>query len=151
MKIVSEVALISINGTLVVQLLSFLFFLWLINRLMIQPLRQVVDERRFYMLRIQEDTVAAEKAHQKLSREMAAHEAKVRGEGARVRDEEERAGTDEAGKLLAAAEAEIQRIRQAAEAANTRNIERVRSEMAGLAPELATAIMEKLLERRLAQ
>jgi len=150
MKIVSEVALISINGTLFVQLLSFLFFLWLINRLMIQPLRQAVEERRFYISRIKDETVAAEKSCDKRSRDMALQEAQVRQQGALIRQEHEQLAAEQAQQLIFAAEAQIRQIRAEAEAAQARNLEMVRSQIGDLAPQLATAIMEKLLERRLA-
>ena len=39
MQIISNIALISINETLVVQLISFLIFLFIINRIMFRPLR----------------------------------------------------------------------------------------------------------------
>jgi len=45
MQIVSNVALISINETMVVQLISFLIFLFVINRVMFRPLRESMHER----------------------------------------------------------------------------------------------------------
>ena len=49
MQIVSNVALISINETFLVQLISFLIFLFIINRVMIRPLRGVMREREEYV------------------------------------------------------------------------------------------------------
>ena len=45
MQIITNIALISINETLIVQLLSFLIFLFIINRVMIRPLRGVMSDR----------------------------------------------------------------------------------------------------------
>ena len=45
MQIISNIALISINETLIVQLISFLIFLFVINRIMFRPLRKTVGPR----------------------------------------------------------------------------------------------------------
>ena len=61
MQIISTIAMISINETLIIQLISFLIFLFIINRIMIQPLRSVSREREAHIQKIELDTVAAEK------------------------------------------------------------------------------------------
>ena len=55
MEIINTIALISINETLIVQLLSFLVFLFLINRVMIRPLRSVIDEREDFVTRVRKE------------------------------------------------------------------------------------------------
>lgn len=62
MQIISNIALISINETLVVQLISFLIFLFIINRIMFRPLRQVMIERENHMEKINLDIVDAGKS-----------------------------------------------------------------------------------------
>ena len=49
MEIVQNIALISINETLIVQLILFLLFLFIINRLMIRPLSKVMKNRDEYI------------------------------------------------------------------------------------------------------
>ena len=51
MHIVSNIALISINETLIIQLVSFLIFLFLINRIMFRPLSHVMVERENHLTR----------------------------------------------------------------------------------------------------
>ena len=53
MQIISNVALISINETVVVQLLSFLLFLYIMNRIMFRPLRNVMAQREDHLKQIQ--------------------------------------------------------------------------------------------------
>ena len=45
MHIINNIALITINETLFIQLISFLIFLFLINRIMFRPLREVMNQR----------------------------------------------------------------------------------------------------------
>ena len=60
MQIISNIALISINETLIVQVISFLIFLYIINRIMFRPLRSVTAERENHIKGIQKDIVEAE-------------------------------------------------------------------------------------------
>ena len=45
MHIISNIALITINETLFIQLISFLIFLFLINRIMFKPLQKTIQQR----------------------------------------------------------------------------------------------------------
>ena len=49
MEIISNIALITINETLIAQLLAFLIFMFVINRLMFKPLQGVMTERQGYI------------------------------------------------------------------------------------------------------
>jgi len=49
MEIISNIALISINETVVVQMLSFLVFMFILNRIMIRPLRSSANDREIYI------------------------------------------------------------------------------------------------------
>ena len=59
MEIVSNIALISINETLVIQLVSFLLFVFIINRVMFRPLRSAMAERERYLARLNDEIVSA--------------------------------------------------------------------------------------------
>ena len=78
MQIISNVALISINETLIFQIISFLIFLFIINRIMFRPLRKVMTERETYIENIQKDIVDAEKRFENLKSQIQAQEKAVR-------------------------------------------------------------------------
>ena len=61
MQIISNIALISINETVIIQVISFLIFLYIINRIMFRPLRNVMADRENHIKMLQQDIVAAEK------------------------------------------------------------------------------------------
>ena len=60
MQIISNIALISINETVIVQIISFLIFLYIINRIMFKPLRGVMADRENHIKSIQQDIVSAD-------------------------------------------------------------------------------------------
>ena len=74
MHIISNIALISINETLFVQLLSFLIFLFIINRIMFRPLKRVMNVRVDYIDQIKTDTVDAIQEFEKLTEKLKMQE-----------------------------------------------------------------------------
>ena len=80
MQIISNIALISINETLIVQVISFLIFLFIINRVMFRPLRSVVAERQSHIEHIRQDIVAAGEKFESLTNQIEEQEATVKME-----------------------------------------------------------------------
>ena len=60
MEIISNIALISINETLIVQVVGFLVFLFVINRIMFRPLQSVMSDREIHIERVKRDIVEAQ-------------------------------------------------------------------------------------------
>ena len=78
MQIISNVALISINETLIIQVISFLIFLFIINRIMFRPLRNVMNDRKSHISKIQQDIVNAQSEYETLTDQIAAQEINVK-------------------------------------------------------------------------
>jgi F-type H+-transporting ATPase subunit b len=57
MEIVSNIALITINWTLFHQLIAFLIFMFIMNRIMFRPIQRVMDERDNLIERINQETI----------------------------------------------------------------------------------------------
>ena len=89
MHIISNIALITINETLLFQLISFLIFLFIINRIMFRPLQNVMDNRKNHMDKIQTDTVDAIKELESLTQKLKAQESEVRTEALELKREVE--------------------------------------------------------------
>ena len=108
MEIVSNIALITINGTLFHQLIAFLIFLFVINRIMFRPLQGVMSERESFLEKIKQDT--ADKAHEleRLNLEIKTLESQVRQEAFGIRQELEEGGAQEASAIIKSTRQEIE-------------------------------------------
>jgi len=149
MEIVSNIALISINATMFHQLIAFLVFLFVINRIMFRPLRSVMGERESFMEKIRLDTVDATKEFERLTANLKAKESTVRLEAQDVRREIEEKGGREAVEILESARQEISSIKAKAETAVDAQIAEARKRLRQESAALAVNIMEKMLDRRL--
>ena len=107
MEIISKVALISINETMIIQLISFLIFLYLFNRLMIQPLRRVAIEREQYLQRMQNEANEAKGDTQTLLQEIETQKDRTRAEAFDISRQLEKEGSKTMTQLLDEARATI--------------------------------------------
>ena len=148
MEIISNIALISINETLVVQLISFLIFLFIINRIMIRPLRETMSERDDYIRQIQQDTVQAHKRFDEIEVTSRKEEQEIRQAALNVVAQMENLGNQEAHDIINSARENL-----AAQKSQSQNeIEQeLAAAMTGVQAEaqaLSLAIMEKVLKRK---
>lgn len=149
MQIVSNVALISINETLVVQLVSFLIFLFVINRVMFRPLRRTMQEREHYVEGIRMDIRDAEKRLEKTMQEARDEDAAVRNAGLQMIAELEKKGSEEAGKIMAEAREEIAELGESARQEIDLKVRSARKSIMSEADKLSLSVMETVLGRRL--
>lgn len=149
MEIIRNVALISINGTLVVQLLSFLILLFVLNRVMIRPLRRSMEERDFHIQKIQKDTQAADHEYDRLMQEIQKEETVAVREGQRMRQDIEKAGKQEAAALLQKSRKQIESRMRENETEVSAKVAEARRSVQAEAQALAVSMMEKILDRRL--
>ena len=150
MHIISNIALISINETLLVQLLSFLIFLFIINRIMFRPLQNVRSERANYMDKIKIDAQNAAKELETLTDRLKAQESSVRAQAHGLKQEIEESGSMQAAEIMASAREQIETLKETAEAEVDAQISEARKYIQKESETLAVNIMENLLERRLA-
>ena len=149
MEIITTVSLININATLVVLLASFLLFLAIMNRIMFRPLRGVAAERHEHMQRIKSDIEEAEQSYAEISDQIKREEAKVRASAFQLMKEKEEQGVREAGKMLTAMREEITAFRVKNEAEVQEQLQSAQKQVQTESENLATVIMEKMLDRRL--
>ena len=149
MEIVSTIGLITINATMLHQLIAFLIFLFIINRIMFRPLRSVMGERDSVIEKIKQETTDADKELDRLNQELKEEEAAVRNEAQDLRHKIEENGTREAGKILEAIRQEIKSIKEKTEADVQDQILKSKKNLQKESESLAITIMEKLLDRRL--
>ena len=74
MKIIETIQLITINATLFIQVISFLIFMYIINRIMFRPLRNTIAERHDYINSVQKDIAASNQQVTSLNQQVAKRE-----------------------------------------------------------------------------
>jgi len=148
MEIVSNIALISINETMIVQLLSFLIFLFIINRVMFRPLEGAMAERTEYITSLQTEISQAESELNKISRLLEKQEAATREQAYALRQDLEEAGNTRAGEIFAAVRKEISELKSQAEEEVDAQLSEARKFLQKESEALSVRIIEKILDRR---
>lgn len=148
MQIISNIALVSINETVIVQLISFLIFLFIINRVMFRPLRDTMLKRDQHVNQIQDDITHQENQLQTLKNKIRKRESSVRKEALEMKKKLEESGNQEAAEILSTTLREIEGLRKK----STQDVEnKVLEAMKSLEKEsegLVSDVMEKVLDRR---
>jgi F-type H+-transporting ATPase subunit b len=150
MEIISNIALITINATLFHQLIAFLIFLFIINRIMFRPLKSVMAERNTVIEKIKLDTTSAGNILERLNDELKERESQVRSEALQVQHELEEKGNQQSAEIMQSTLREIELLREKNEASVKAQIMEARKHLQKESETLAQNIMEKLLGRRLA-
>jgi len=150
MEIVGNIALISINETMVVQLVSFLLFVFIINRVMFRPLRSAIAERNRYMDRLKEEIADAGRQLDQIGQQVRRSEAKVREEAFEIHGTMKAEGERKAAEIFEAARIEIEQQNLEAGKKVSAQIDEARKGLEAESRMLAASIMEKVLERKVA-
>jgi F-type H+-transporting ATPase subunit b len=148
MQIISNIALISINETLVVQLISFLIFLFIINRIMIRPLRATMAERDNYIQMTREDILDSKKELEKIVDESHQEEKEIRQAALQVAAEMESLGNSEAQDIMGVAREEIAAVKKQTQDEIERLLAEAMMSVQKEAETLSVSIMEKILDRK---
>jgi F-type H+-transporting ATPase subunit b len=148
MEIVTQTELVSINATMIIQVLSFLIFLFLIQRIMFRPLRDTMESRSADLKRLQKEIKAQESRLAELSSKMQKEAAAVKAEAFLESEKLETAGKQEAGGILDQAREQIEAQQRKASEDIRRRIATVQQELMKETETLAAAIVANVLERR---
>jgi len=148
MEIISNVALISINETLIVQVVGFLIFLFVMNRIMFRPLRNVMSDRDIHIERIKRDIIQAQKEVASITSQIQEQDAATRKEALELKDDLEATGSQQAKEIFKSVKKEIaadrNKVQQEIELRIAEERKAVKKESAAL----ALNIIEKILDRR---
>jgi len=147
MQIISKIALITINETMIVQAISFLIFLFLLNRIMIRPLRGAIADRDQYLEQTRNAIIAAEQKLGELTDQIDHQEAAARKEAMGIRRQLEQAGNKTAQDIIAKALQMIEMEKEKAAREINAQIATARKSIQAEAEVLATRVMEKILHR----
>lgn len=149
MEIITNTALISINETLLVQVASFLIFLFVMNRLMFRPLLKTMGDRSRYVSDLEQDIDDAERDIARYSKEIEKQRAAARAEAYGVTEELEEKGNQEAQKIVDTAVKEISVLKEATKKEIDAQVSEARKHLQKESEALSLQIMENVLDRRL--
>ena len=149
MEIVSNIALISINETLILQIISFLIFLYIINRIMFRPLQNIMAERNAHIEKIKTDIIQAQKRVDNITIEIGNQEAAVKKEAYKFKATLEEDGNRQATEIFASVRVEIAEANQEAKKDIEVKLSEARENIQKESETLAVDIIERILERRL--
>lgn len=148
MQIISNIALISINETLVVQLISFLIFLFIINRIMIRPLRSTMAERDNYIQVVREDILDSKREFEEILDESRQEEKEIRQAALQIVADMESLGNHEAQDIMGVARKEIAAMKKQTQDEIERLLAEAMTSVQKEAEVLSVSIMEKILDRK---
>jgi len=148
MQIISNIALVSINETVIVQLISFLIFLYIINRVMFRPLRDTMLKRDQHVNRIQDDITHQENQLQTLKNNIKKRESSVRSEALQMKKKLEDSGNQEAAAILSTTQKEIEGLRKKSALDVENKVSEARKSLEQESEGLVSDVMEKVLDRR---
>ena len=141
--------LISLDKSLIVQVVNFVILLLILQRLLYKPFLAKMEERTGAIKRSLEEAQAAraEAAHQ--AEENATRLRQAHAEAAAIREQALKEAGEEQRRLVESARAEAQRLVESAKAQMDADIRRAREELRREVADLATAVAEKLVRRSL--
>jgi F-type H+-transporting ATPase subunit b len=141
--------MISINATLLVQVILFLVTLFFLNRLMIRPIMRVVQKRTEVFQETRDRILALETETEDLRKRFSQLRKDARKGAFSESDELKRAGTTQASEYLDQSKGEAASIRAEGEARAEAEKNKQRPLLKDQATLLAGEIVEKLIERRI--
>jgi F-type H+-transporting ATPase subunit b len=141
--------LISVDWSLAVQMVNFLFLLALLYRFLYKPLLAKMEERT---LAINTSLQAAEAARAEAARSQEENAARLRAayqEAQSIREAALKEAAEEQRKLVDSARREAQKLVESAKAQTEADIRRAREELRREVSEIAIAVAEKLVRKSL--
>ena len=141
--------LISLDKSLIVQVINFLILLFILKRLLYKPFLAKMEERT---QAIQKSLDEAQAARAQATRQQEENETRLRAahaEAAAIRAQARKEASEEQKRLVEAARAESQRLVEGAKAQMDADVRRAREELRREVADLATAVAEKLVRRSL--
>jgi F-type H+-transporting ATPase subunit b len=149
MEIISATALISINETFFIQLISFLVFLFILNRVMIRPLISTMEQRKEHFAGVSGGIEKAKADLDQINKELDQQRAQVLKEAniavKKLYDEADQRVSE----LTDAAREQIVALRNETENKVKTQVKEARKQLAGEVNAITTIIMEKVLHRSL--
>lgn len=148
MEIIKTTALITINETLWVQMIGFLLFLFLINRVMFRRVRRNIAEREAHFDTLRQDILDLKEEMGGLLRQTEEEEQQLRTAAREIDEDLRQEGRREADTLISRALEEIHVLQQDAEQRLKASLATARQQVESSARELTASIIHHLMNGR---
>ena len=148
MEIIKTTALITINETLWVQMIGFLIFLFLINRVMFRRVRRNIAEREAHFDTLRQDILDLKEEMSALLRQTEKEERQLRTAARQIDENLRQEGRREAKDLISTVLAEISVLQQDAEQRLKASVASARQNVESSAQELTASIIQHLMNGR---
>ena len=140
--------MISINATLIVQVIHFLILVLVLNRLMFRPILKLINDRSQYMETTKDKIKDIQVETERLKSEYLAMHNEARKNASKERSQMRSTGITEAEKLLNESRRQVTLIRAEADRNAEREIKQNQPLLRGEAVDLAEQIIERVIGRR---
>ncbi|MBN1831815.1 MAG: hypothetical protein JW896_06860 [Deltaproteobacteria bacterium] len=141
--------MISINATLIAQIILFLITLFFLNRLLIRPIMKVVQNRSQFFQETENKILALEKETEELKRRFSQLQIDAKKDAFSKSDQLKKAGNIQASEVMDQSRDKAASIRAEGEARAEAVMENQRPFLKDQALVLSGDIVEKLIERRI--
>jgi len=141
--------MISINATLILQIIHFLILLFVLNRILFRPILKLIRDREDFYENTKRSILDIEEETERLRRELIAKQVQARKEATEERGQLKAEGMSEAEKHLDASRIQGANLRSKADAEVIQEIERVKPMISDEANRLAEEVMQSVIGRRI--
>jgi F-type H+-transporting ATPase subunit b len=141
--------LISLDKSLIIQMVNFLILLFVLHRILYKPLLGKLEERTQAIKTSLEEAQSARAEAARQQEENAARLTAAHREAASIREQALREAAEESRKHIDTAQAQARKLVDDTRAQMDAEIRRAREELRREVAELATAVAEKLVRRSL--
>jgi len=140
--------MITINVTLIVQVIQFLIFVFILNRLMFRPLLKVINEREGYRQKAKGEIKDFEIKIGQLKEEFVSKEGAARKDAAKERSDLRSRSITRAGEFIEESRKEVASIKEKTANEVGKQVNKTQPLLHDQAVPLAEVIMEQILGRR---
>ena len=141
--------MISINATLLVQMVQFLILAYILNRLMFKPILKILSERTNYLSDTKLKINNIEEETKDLIKKCSFKETEARKEAADQSSQLKREGSSTAETIFNDAKEEVTAIKDKVSKEMEKKIDAARESLQKEAASLADVIIEKIIGRRI--
>jgi len=142
--------MISINGTLLVQLLNFLIITFILNRVMFRPLLKINRERSLHFEKTREEIEALNKKTEGLTVKIEEKKRSAKSEADEKRRLLKEEGEGKANTFIGDAQSSVISLNNEIDEQIRKEMTRVRPSLQSEAEAMVDSIMEKIIGRRIA-
>jgi F-type H+-transporting ATPase subunit b len=137
--------MISLNATLIVQVVNFLLLMWILNRLLFGPILKSLGEREGRIKRHQENMKDLASRAQEAKEGYGASMERAQAQAAKAKEMIVQEGAGDAEKTVKRVSTEAEKSLAETKAAVARGAEKARGEFGGLSKEISLKIYRKVL------